>query len=204
MVQLLDDGIFGRAVFLAAWVILSVQSAYTQQLSIRHYDTHDGLAHTRVSAIHQDAKGYLWIGAWEGLSRFDGYRFVNYDTRDGLGHILVNAITEDQQGRLWVATNGGGVSRLIDVPTENRPLSSSTSAPAGKRFETFLVGDSPESAKVNALVFDSQNNLWCGTDAGLYRASPDARGRPKFELVVPDKPGYAALVDRRRLLWFAG
>src|SRR5260370_12996700 len=143
MVQLLDDGIFGRAVFLATWVILSVQSAYTQQLSIRHYDTHDGLAHTRVSAIHQDAKGYLWIGTWQGLSRFDGYRFVNYDTRDGLGHILVNAITEDQQGRLWVATNDGGVSRLIDVPTENRPRSSNASAPARKSYANFRVRQAP-------------------------------------------------------------
>jgi len=40
-----------------------------QQLSIRHYDVSDGLAHSHVSAMFQDAKGYLWLATWEGLSR---------------------------------------------------------------------------------------------------------------------------------------
>ena len=46
-----------------------------QQLSIHHYDVSDGLAHSHVAAMHQDAKGYFWLATWEGLSRFDGYRF---------------------------------------------------------------------------------------------------------------------------------
>src|SRR5262245_9167380 len=88
-----------------------------QRLSTRHYNVSDGLAHSHVTAIHQDHKGYLWFGTWEGLSRFDGYRFTNYGEREGLGHVTVNSITEDRQGRLWVGTNGG-VSRLIDDPRE--------------------------------------------------------------------------------------
>jgi ligand-binding sensor domain-containing protein len=202
MSRLFADVTLGRAMTFALWVVLCITASYSQQLSIRHYDTHDGLAHNRVSAIHQDAKGYLWIGTWEGLSRFDGYKFVTYDTRGGLGHIIVNSIKEDGQGRLWVATNGGGVSRLIDEPVEDRSLSPNQLGRAGKRFESFLVGESIESNRVNALVFDSQNNLWCGTDAGLYRASPDERGKPKFELVVPHKAVYAGLVDHQGRLWF--
>src|SRR5262250_3091393 len=67
-------------------------SIYAQQLSIRHYDVSDGLAHSHVMAIHQDAKGYLWFATWEGLSRFDGYRFTNYGPRDGLGDPIINDI----------------------------------------------------------------------------------------------------------------
>src|SRR5215471_4799502 len=67
----------------------------SQQLSFRHYDTSDGLAHGLITSIYQDAKGYLWLSTFEGLSRFDGYRFTNYDTRDGLGDPIVNHITED-------------------------------------------------------------------------------------------------------------
>ncbi len=103
MSQLLQGAVLGRAVSFAVWLVFCAQAAYSQQLSIRHYDVRDGLAHSRVMAIHQDRKGYLWFGTWEGLSRFDGYRFTNYDTRDGLGNSLINGITEDRKGRLWVA-----------------------------------------------------------------------------------------------------
>jgi ligand-binding sensor domain-containing protein len=66
------------------------------------------LVQNALLCIHQDAKGYLWIGTAEGVSRFDGYRFTNYDVRDGLGHSFINTIVEDRQDRLWIGTNGGG------------------------------------------------------------------------------------------------
>jgi ligand-binding sensor domain-containing protein len=90
----------GAAVELAGLVLLAVLSVHAQQLSVRNYDVSDGLAHTQVSAIHQDSKGYLWFGTWEGLSRFDGYRFTNYGVRDGLGHPIINDVVEDRRGRL--------------------------------------------------------------------------------------------------------
>src|SRR5262245_25443306 len=102
----------------AGLLLLTALPVCAQRLSVRHYDVSDGLAHSRVGAIHQDRKGYIWFGTSEGLSRFDGYRFTNYSERDGLGHILINDIAEDRQGRHWFGTNGGGVARLIDDPRE--------------------------------------------------------------------------------------
>jgi len=67
-----------------ALFLFHAAEAFTQRLSFRHYDIRDGLAHRRVGCIHQDRKGYIWFGTWEGLSRFDGYRFTNYAMRDGL------------------------------------------------------------------------------------------------------------------------
>jgi hypothetical protein len=43
---------------------------WAQQLTLRHYDVADGLAHSFVSAIHQDAHGYLWFGTRVSLSCF--------------------------------------------------------------------------------------------------------------------------------------
>jgi ligand-binding sensor domain-containing protein/signal transduction histidine kinase len=199
----------GRSAFRASLVLISclaLTRASTNQLtgpqlSIHRYDVADGLAHSGVRCIHQDSKGYLWVGTQEGLSRFDGYGFTNYGPRDGLGHPYVNAIAEDRQGRLWLGTNGGGVSRLIDdpqlrppgVPPETRP-----------RFINFLIGDSIQSNSVNRMLFDRNDSLWCVTDAGLYRASLDSQGTPKFELVVSGK-SYAAstaFADSQGRLWF--
>lgn len=62
-------------------VLWSTITGFGQRLAIRHYGVSDGLAHSGVRCIHQDAKGYLWFGTQEGLSRFDRYRFTNYGTR---------------------------------------------------------------------------------------------------------------------------
>jgi ligand-binding sensor domain-containing protein len=80
----------------------------------------------------------MWVGTHEGLSRFDGYRFVNYDTRDGLSHSLINDITEDRRGRLWVATNGGGVSRFVDEPDAG-----ALPTEARRKFVSFSVDETP-------------------------------------------------------------
>ena len=182
-------------------LLLAFSRALAQRLNARHYDTRDGLAHSRIHTFHQDMKGYLWIGTWEGLSRFDGYRFVNYDTRDGLGHVFINSIAEDKHGRLWLGTNGGGVSRLIDDPSEARSLSSGDQKGSAKKFVSFQVGDSAASNKVNVLILVS-DVLWCGTDDGIYRSISSTIERPEFECVVPHNPAYAAFLDRQGRLWF--
>jgi len=190
----------------AAVLLLSIPPVCAQQLSVRHYDVSDGLAHSYVGAIHQDAKGYLWFGTREGLSRFDGYRFTNYGTLEGLGNMIINAIVEDRQGQLWIGTNGGGVARLIDDPraaTSSRPAEPVPSQ--GQKFVSFRVGDSPDSNRVNALLFDAHNNLWCVTDDGIYRGAADLDRGLKFEVVVPHRPVASEMVafaDTHGRLWF--
>lgn len=136
--------------------------ATAQQLSIRHYDVSNGLAHSHISAIHQDAKGYLWLATWEGLSRFDGYRFSNYDQRDSLGDPIINAITEDRMGHRWVGTNGGGAcklsGKLIQTFTKTKGLPDQD---VGKSFRmrrgiymrAFAAPASSESQKEKPFLF---------------------------------------------------
>lgn len=177
-------------------IFFSASTARAQQLSIRHYDVSDGLAHSHVVAMHQDAKGFLWLATFEGLSRFDGYRFVNYGQQDGLGHPIINCIAEDRSGSLWVATNGGGVARLIDQ--------NETSATSRKKFISFRVGDSENSNRVNVILFDLDDNLWCVTDGGVYRANTDQNNNPKFETILSyqAETSMTAIADRRGRLWF--
>ena len=198
--QIVECGAVLGGLFLTTAFLQGVTFVCAQQLSIRHYDVSDGLAHSHVTAMHQDTKGYLWLATWEGLSRFDGYHFTNYGQRDGLGDPIINGIAEDRQGRLWVATNGGGVARLID----DSLTSSSKQSNPGQKFVSFRVGESVVSNRVNALLFDSQNNLWCATDGGLYRAATTQDADIKFEMVVPyhGETSMAAFADSHGRLWF--
>src|SRR5215472_5501193 len=46
----------GTLMLVCLWAMPSL----AQQLSIRRYDTSDGLAHGIVTSVYQDKKGYLW------------------------------------------------------------------------------------------------------------------------------------------------
>ncbi len=185
---------------LASALLLRAPTVSAQRLPFRHYGVADGLAHNQVGAIHQDAQGYLWFGTSEGLSRFDGYRFTNYGLRDGLPNFIINVIVEDRQGRLWVGTNGGGVARLVDQ------LQTGQSGATGrKKFISYPVGETRFSNRVNDMLFDADDNLWCATDHGLYRATAISTGTLKFEAVVSHRDTaqqMAAFADNRGQLWF--
>ncbi len=206
--RIIGNLLLDSALCAAIFFMHAVGLAWGQQLPIHCYDVQDGLAHSSVHSILQDSKGYLWFGTWEGLSRFDGTRFTNYGTHDGLGDPIINDLAEDPGGHLWVATNGDGVSLFIDDPQES-PLGITTrrGEATRRKFASFPVGASPESNRVNTFLFDSGGNLWCATDAGLYRAAASSvrETRPSFEVIVPHS-GPAehtpAFADRQGRLWF--
>ena len=58
---------------------LTVSGQQRLSYHFRHLDRTTGLLHNEVTAITQDAKGYMWIGTVRGLQRYDGLRFKNYN-----------------------------------------------------------------------------------------------------------------------------
>src|SRR5215217_6413467 len=100
-------------------IALLYASATGWPQTVRVFDTESGLPHNRVNKIYSDSKNFLWICTDDGLSRFDGHRFVNYTTAGGLPHKYVNAILETRSGEYWVATDGG-LSRFDPRPGKTR------------------------------------------------------------------------------------
>jgi ligand-binding sensor domain-containing protein/two-component sensor histidine kinase len=186
--------------------VFSAAPVVAEQLPLRHYSVSDGLPHSTVKRIFQDSRGYLWIGTADGLARFDGYHFNTYDTSDGLGHTYVNSIAEDRQGRIWVGTNGGGVSCLEDGALgQLRTAAPSQTGP--QRFVSFLLADLDACNRVNALLFDDADRLWCLTDGGLFRTDlpPGRVDSLRFDVIVPHHQvarSMGALRDSRGRLWF--
>ena len=198
IVRLESKRLTGFYISITSLAVLLAGAAQAEQLPIKTYTIADGLVHGSIISIYQDHKGFLWFGTFEGLSRFDGYGFVNYDRRDGLPHAFINHITEDRQGRLWVATNDGGVARLVDHSRED----------GGAKFVSFNIRETNDPTVkranyVNRMVFDEGGNLWCLTDYGLYRAVVDAP-QLQFETIIEKKSlgSRAALEDVDGTLWF--
>ena len=67
--------------FLLASVIVRAQQGF----AFTRFTTEDGtgLSSNMVSAIHQDEKGFIWIGTANGIQRFDGSKFVHFGTSSG-------------------------------------------------------------------------------------------------------------------------
>src|SRR2546421_2681244 len=94
-------------VCVLSFLLLVIALVQAEQLPLKSYRIPDGLAHDRVKNIVRDSRGFLWICTVEGLSRFDGYRFVNYGLEHGLPSANTNHVLETRGGQYWVATTNG-------------------------------------------------------------------------------------------------
>ena len=74
----------------------------------------EGLPNSSVTAIAQTPDGYLWVGTYNGLARFDGIQFVTFDPANtpALAHARVRKLFVDNQGTLWINTLDGSLTSL--------------------------------------------------------------------------------------------
>lgn len=128
---------------------LHAEPVSAAEYNFTHYETRDGLPQIQVLTVHQSPEGYLWVGTYGGLSRYNGADFTSYQARDGLNSNFVTALATGYDDRLWVGTAAGLCYR---------------------RAETFhcLEDDALSSGRVYEILPDA-DGLWVASDAGLFR-----------------------------------
>ncbi len=154
-------GAFRRRRAFAASVLLCLLApcaGSAERLPIRLYTGEDGLAGDQITAILQDTRGFLWVAAETGVSRFDGDRFTNYDERDGLPSGLISSLAQTADGSLWLATYGG-LARLL----ERRGAD-------GRAFHTVPL-DLGHSRFRPVLLGDPAGGIWLAGMQGLHHAA---------------------------------
>ena len=112
-----------------------------------------GSASTPIRALAQTPDGYLWIGSEEGVSRFDGLRFVPFKMGLGMNGSSLTALFADSGNSLWIGGSDGSLSRW-----QNNQLDHVHRA-------RWFAGQEP----ITALAEDGErtNAFGSGTDAGL-------------------------------------
>jgi len=136
-------------------VLAMATTALGARFNFTFYTNTDGLPQRQVMAIAQDPQGYLWLGTYGGLSRFNGRTFTTLRTQDGLSSNTVQDLVSDNDGSLWVATSGGGVCRVV-YPRVQR---------------CFRAPHHLPSDDVMSLAADGEGGVWVGTFAGITRLS---------------------------------
>jgi len=107
-----------RVLYRISVLVLSLLcsfSAFTNDhpyINFEHITVQDGLAHDHVLCIFQDSKGFIWIGSYGGLQRYDGIKFKNYahlpEDENSISLNAVHTIFEDVKNNvLWIGTEGG-------------------------------------------------------------------------------------------------
>lgn len=161
-----------------------------------HIDRDAGLPHDSVTALAQDAQGFLWVGTLGGLARYDGYRFKVFkeipDDPHSLPANYIKCLLVDDQGQLWVGTSSAGLARY------------DAAADSFIRYASGSQGLS--NPEVRALASDGAGGVWVGTAGGLDHvdaASTVERydPRPGAPGAIADTHVIALLHDRTGELW---
>ena len=153
------------------------------------YDATNGLPTSDANFILGASDGYVWIGGYSGIIRYDGTTFERLDTSDGL--TSGRGFFEDSKGRIWVATNDNGVvvidgeERIHLTYREGLPSSSIRTFAEGKngdcyvgttaglcyvdsQMEVHVIDDARiNEERVLKLVSDSSGRIYGQTKNGI-------------------------------------
>ncbi|WP_259396714.1 EAL domain-containing protein [Shewanella sp. SG41-3] len=96
------------------------ESNFDLLLNYTNYGVADGLSQDTVTAIVEDAEGYVWVGTINGLNRFDGNEFKQFyanDNANSLPSSFIRNLLIDDNGVLQIGTDKGLVQ--FDKETES-------------------------------------------------------------------------------------
>jgi diguanylate cyclase (GGDEF)-like protein len=100
-----------RAAAGSTWsLILLLLTWSTSPVPAQEYAFHNdsrakGLRNFGVNAMAEDASGYLWVGTYDGLYRYDGSRYERVHTVEGeKDDPQITSLREDAAGHLWMTT----------------------------------------------------------------------------------------------------
>ncbi len=180
------------------FLLITAVSGLAGELPLRfqHLSVEEGLSQSSALAMALDKEGFLWIGTYDGLNRYDGFEFKIYrtdpDMPGSLSDVNIRALLVDSQGTLWVGTKNGGLNRY-DRATDS--------------FTVYMENpDDPKALpgnQVRALFEDAQGQLWVGCYGGLARMDRKTGAFTVYKS-VPEDPSSLINGDIRHISQDAG
>ncbi|MCR4675403.1 MAG: HD domain-containing protein [Lachnospiraceae bacterium] len=112
------------------------------------YDSSIGMPTSEANTIAQTNDGFIWIGSYSGLVRYDGNNFYRYDSTTGITSVV--SMFVDSMNRLWIGTNDNGLA-LFQNGT----------------FTFLHEDDGLPSSSIRAICETEDGNIVVGTTLGL-------------------------------------
>lgn len=112
------------------------------------FDAQNGLPTSDANCIMGASDGYLWIGGYSGIFRYDGSEFRKMDASEGM--TSGRGLFEDSQGRIWIGTNDNGVV-VLDHGDDTH----------------LTYKEGLPSSSIRSFAEDEEGNIYIGTTAGV-------------------------------------
>ncbi len=139
-----------------------------------HLSNEQGLSQNSISSIVQDNKGFIWIGTYDGLNRYDGHNIKLFRNDPNLPFSIadnyIKTIMVDEEGKIWVGTNSEGISVYFPQTNNFRTIRKDKFNPNGL-----------SNNEINAIFIDSDKQIWVGTNDGLNLLKKDQEEISAYE-----------------------
>jgi ligand-binding sensor domain-containing protein len=137
------------------WVLLCFNTlllnAQIEDITFRRISPPGGFSFQAIDVIEQDLFGYIWMGGFDGVIRYDSKKIVRFrhdpEAENGLPSDRITAIVIDRHNNIWVGTDKGlclfnptlQQFEIIDYAYEN-----------GEAANTHIY----------SMALDGSSNLW--------------------------------------------
>ena len=112
------------------------------------YDNSNGLDTSAANDVVQTPDGFIWIGTYNGLTRYDGTSFYRYPVSSGI--YSVAALYVSKKGELYIGTNDSGLALYKD-----------------NRFTFWQRNDGLSSNTIRDIAENEEGLMFIGTTEGL-------------------------------------
>lgn len=169
------------------WNSISPEKKLTQ-FYLKSWQVEDGLPQNSILSMIQTRDGYLWIGTYDGLARFDGVNFsvFNAQNHPQMSTDYISSLFESSSGTLWIGTSNGEL-----IQYRNR--------------EFIRVFDNSDNKNNILTIAESADGaIWAGTfGGGLLKIQGDSLVRfRKNDSEVPSDIVQTSFIDSEGVLWF--
>ena len=129
-------------------------SRYTDfEIKIFGYDS--GLLSSQINTVIQTRDGYIWIGSYSGLYRYDGIKFEYANIDDKIRNVM--SLYEDKEGRMWIGTNDSGAF-CYDSETGE--------------CVRYYKNEGLDSGSIRGICEDNEGNIYLGSMLSLAKVTP--------------------------------
>lgn len=183
----------GVVLGMTVWFCAAV-SAWAAEPQIEHarlsnyveriYDESTGLGTSEANDLLQTRDGYMWIGSYSGLTRYDSHEFESISKEmESAPQTGIRALYESEDGRLFVGTNDNGLylfggdhfSRIGTEEIQGLSIREITEGTDGVIYAgtnrgilmvdkegntSFVAGKELEAETIVAVTRDSDGNIW--------------------------------------------
>ncbi len=153
-------------------VILHFIGLYTQAQPFlcRQFSANDGLPSSYCFTSFHDYQGYLWVGTYGGVGRFDGKTFTNFTVNNGLVNNQVISLFQDKDQNVWIGTFSG-----ISIWKQGH-------------FRTITTVGKVPIERVYGITQTSDGRIWATSDHGLLLFDHPGATPKLFQLDIQNQP----------------